>query len=97
MAGSFSKLLLRHGEVEPWLWAAPRQGRVREAFMLSASSLHVLGTSLMSHVKQKNSPEPWWDTGFSPHLCRAGGSCRCSQQRHQCTCPGSGRGWKHIR
>lgn len=88
-------LQLRRGEVEPWLWAAPRQGRMREAFMLSASSVHVLGP-VWCHRRSRNSTEAW-GTGRSPHLCRAGGSCRCSQQHHQCTCPGSGRGWKHIR
>lgn len=38
-------LQLRRGEVEPWLWAAPRQGRVREDFLFSAS--------LGSPMKQK--------------------------------------------
>lgn len=46
-------LQLRRGEVEPWLRAAPRRGSVREAFVLSASSLRVLGTSLVSHVTKK--------------------------------------------
>lgn len=95
--GSWGWQLPKFPPAAPWRGGAvdacsPSQGRVREAFTLSAAHWG----PVWGHARSRNSTELWWD-GVSPHLCRAGGSCRCSQRHHQCTCPGSGRGWKHTR